>query len=223
MSAIAKIGNRAQAELCKSKVAKLALSVYIGEVVTSLVVIPGSKKSDILCVCSDSSKYLFQVKNGVGNNRGWSADRRPNAKVPVCERGQLLLNNMCLMRGLGERFEVIQDPALAANMIFGTDEEYKPTHFLHTVFNTKTWELLQLSICSAEDMYAALCKEAYPTLVAKRTCVHLSPRVYLQRKGGGKKDHSPDDIQLKIKSYPSEIMTKLETTLPPEEQVPELR
>jgi hypothetical protein len=116
-----------------------------------------------------------------------------------------------------------RDPALAANMIFGTDEEYKPTYFIHTVFNTKTWELLQLSICSAEDMYAALCKEAYPTLVAKRTCVHLSPRIYLQRKGGGKKDHSPDDIQLKIKSYPSDIMVRLETTLPPEEQVPELR
>ena len=223
MSAIAKNGNRAQAELCKSKLFKMALSFHFEKVVTSLVVIHGAKKSDILCTFSDGSKELFQVKNGLGNNRGWSADRRSNNNVPVGEKGQLLLNNVCLMRGGGERFEVIQDPALAANMIFGTDEEYKPTHFIHTVFNTKTWELLQLSICSAEDMYAALCTEAYPTLVAKRTCVHLSPRIYLQRKGGGKKDHSPDDIQLKIKSYPSEIMVRLGTTLPPEEQVPELR
>ena len=30
-------------------------------------------------------------------------------------------------------------------------------------------------------------------------CVHLSPSCYLQRKGGGKTDRHPDDIQMKVK------------------------
>jgi hypothetical protein len=59
----------------------------------------------------------------------------------------------------------------------------------------------------------AIQKEAYDTLMAKRTCVHLSPRIYLQRKSGGAADHAPDDIQVKLKSLP-EIMTTLPLPLP---------
>ena len=42
-------------------------------------------------------------------------------------------------------------------------------------------------------------KELYTEMLLKKTCVHLSPNCYLQRKGGDKKDHSPNDIQMKFK------------------------
>ena len=31
------------------------------------------------------------------------------------------------------------------------------------------------------------------------TCLHLSPNIVLQRKGGGKTDHAPNHIQAKLK------------------------
>jgi hypothetical protein len=37
------------------------------------------------------------------------------------------------------------------------------------------------------------------------TCLHLSPFIYLQRKGGSKKDKSPNHIQAKIK-FTEEIL-----------------
>ena len=47
---------------------------------------------------------------------------------------------------------------------------------------------------------AFLHKELYEVMEPKRTCVHLSPICYLQRKGGGgKKDANPDNIQMKFR------------------------
>ena len=73
-----------------------------------------------------------------------------------------------------------------------------PTHFVHVIFESD--ELKTFKIGTAEAVIAALNAVAYPMLVPKKTCVHISPLMYLQRKGGGKKDHAPDDIQLKLKS-----------------------
>jgi hypothetical protein len=52
------------------------------------------------------------------------------------------------------------------------------------------------------SQYGAVMKDAYESCLPKRTCVYLSPLVYLQRKGGGKKDHSPNHIQAKLRAMP---------------------
>ena len=66
-----------------------------------------------------------------------------------------------------------------------------------------------------------LLSELYPILTPKKTCVHLSPRLYLQRKGGGSKDHAPDHIQLKLKSMPDGMVRLLPQTMSlPLEQTP---
>ncbi|NBV35461.1 MAG: hypothetical protein EBR81_17150, partial [Proteobacteria bacterium] len=58
---------------------------------------------------------------------------------------------------------------------------------------------------------AALKEEIYAEMVPKRTCVHLSPSIYLQRKGGGKTDKRPDQIQTKWKQ--GSAVEKLFTSL----------
>jgi hypothetical protein len=50
-------------------------------------------------------------------------------------------------------------------------------------------------------------ERTYTTVDPKRTCIHISPDIYLQRKGGGTKDSRPDDIQTKLKSFPEGTMT----------------
>ena len=53
-----------------------------------------------------------------------------------------------------------------------------------------------------------LIKDAFETCNAKKTCVHLTPNIYLQRKGGNKTDHSPNHIQSKLRQMPN-CMTEI--------------
>jgi hypothetical protein len=83
--------------------------------------------------------------------------------------------------------------------MLGIEEEYAPKYFTHTKSDKTTGQIKSMSICPTEKLLAFLHSELYPEMVPKRTCVHLSPNIYLQRKGGGKTDHSPDDIQMKFR------------------------
>lgn len=170
--------------------------------------ITGQKKSDVRVVCTDGTQYNLQLKSGTGGGRGWSCDRRSLSNLPVDPVGQTLIGNLCLKKGT-ERPVVSQPVTLIAELLLGTEAEFQPTHFVHIAVNKTTGDLQELSICDTATVLHSLQQEAYTSLEPKRTCVHLGPRMYLQRKGGGSKDHSPDDIQLKLKSFPEEIMTRV--------------
>lgn len=211
---VAKDGFEAETILCQDPRVAAALSGYFGKPVKTIGKVAGRKKSDLLVTFEDGTTSKIQNKNGTGGGRGWSCDRRALEKMPICPEGTTLLGNVCLKRGT-ERPTVVKQENLAPVLFLGTEEAYMPTHFLHTEFDKTTKQIVSLSICSKEAFMEAIQKEMYDTLVAKRTCVHLSPRIYLQRKSGGAKDHAPDDIQVKLKSLP-EIMTSLSVTpIPP--------
>jgi hypothetical protein len=211
-SIVAKNGNNAETQLCSSEPAKKLLESYFKKDIQSLELIGGRKKSDIAITFKDGTVERVQNKDGVGNNRGWSFDRRSLDKYPVTQEGRQLLGNVCLKQGT-ER-PVVKMPENIVNvLILGTEPTTAPTYFTHTQFDT-SGTLIEFSICPTPVVMANLHKEAYSDMVPKRTCVHLSPLIYLQRKGGGKADHSPDDIQAKIKSLPYSLFTRLlpETT-----------
>jgi hypothetical protein len=217
---VARSGNKAESDLCKNAKAMKALSTHFGKQVTEMKRIKGGKKSDILVMFEDGTTCKLQSKNGTGGGRGWSCDRRAANKLPLSTEAIRLIENLCLKKNK-ERFEVEQSKTLIPALMLGSEEEFKPDHFVHTTYNKKSGELTGLKICTASLLMETLANEQYLHLKAKRTCVHLSPSLYLQRKGGGKKDHAPDDIQLKLKSMPSvdgkSIMTELtlaETTPP---------
>jgi hypothetical protein len=212
-SQVAKDGNKAEFDFCHNQKIKESLSQYFGKGIAQVKKITGQKKSDILVLCTDGTQYTLQLKSGTGGGRGWSCDRRSLSNLPVDTVGQQLVGNLCLKKGT-DRPVVSQPVNLIVDLLLGTELEYKPTHFVHIAVNKVTGDLQELSICDTTTVLHALQQEAYPSLEPKKTCVHLSPRMYLQRKGGGSKDHAPDDIQLKLKSFPHEIMTNLYMTEP---------
>ena len=207
-SQVAKDGNKAEFDFCTNTSIRHFLQRYFGKEIRGMKKIGGQKKSDILLTFADTSTLNLQLKSGTGGGRGWSCDRRALGNLPLDELGATLVGNICLKKGT-ERVAAATPSDLIRTLLLGTEEQYKPTHFVHIDVNKETGQLKELTICSADAVVAALQKEAYPSLVPKKTCVHLSPRLYLQRKGGGVKDHSPDDIQLKLKSFPDEIMINL--------------
>jgi hypothetical protein len=205
----ARNGNAAERKLCDNPHVRERLETYFGKPIVSFNLVPGKKKSDVSVLFGDGEIARIQNKEGDSNNRGWSADRRSLAKMPVDDAGKVLLDVVCL-RKEGVRPENVPRPAgLIRDLLLGLDAETMPTHFTHTVFHKETGELLHLSIATAEAVVSALEASAYACLLPKRTCVHIAPGMYLQRKGGGDKDHAPNDIQLKLVKFPEGIMKTL--------------
>ena len=208
MAAIARNGNTAERRFCEILMVRQCLENHFRKPIRTIRLIPGRKKSDIQVEFMDDTLARIQNKDGPGNNRGWSVDRRSVSRMPLDDVGKQLLDNVCLKKA-GERPVVERPAGLIHALLMGVDPEYTPHYFTHSIFHKETGELLQLSIASAERILEALNETAYPQLVAKRTCVHISPLLYLQRKGGGAADASPNDIQLKLKSLPSSVMEPL--------------
>lgn len=214
---VARSGNSAEAIVCQNK---HLFTSYFQKTVCEASLIPGRKKSDILLRFEDGTLVRIQNKNGTGGGRGWSVDRRDVNHLPLEEIGKTLVRNVCLKKG-SERPECCQPQTLLRTLLLGTDEQYIPTYFTHSVIDKTTGELKELSICSTEALIEALANELYPNFIPKKTCVHLSPRMYMQRKGGGSKDHAPDNIQAKLKSLPPILSPLLpQTIVPPVAQTP---
>jgi len=200
MSAIAKNGNRAEKVLSTQPSIKCALETYFQKPISAITTIPGRKKSDNTIQFSDGTLTHFQNKDGDGSGRGWSVDRRE-----ATEHGQntdlhTLLKSVCL-RGNTTRPEV--DATVSHQVldlcILGSDDTFKPAYITHTVSDKTTGTITKLSICPTPIFMQTLQSEVYEKMVPKRTCVHISPSMYLQRKGGGKTDNHPDHIQAKFK------------------------
>ena len=196
--------------MCEHTETKQKLEAYFDKSITSMRLVPGKKKSDIEIVFADGTVARLQNKNGgTTENRGWSADRRSVDRMPVDDAGKRLLSVVCL-KVEGERpTDVVRPPTLIRDLMLGTDPETMPTHFTHSELDTETNQIRHLHIAPTEAVMSAIESMAYPHLVAKRTCVHIAPGMYLQRKGGGSHDHAPDDIQLKIVQLPSSVMITL--------------
>ena len=203
-AATARSGNSAERRLCDNARVRESLSTYFGKPIATIALVPGRQKSDVTVLFEDNTTARIQNKEGDGNNRGWSIDRRSLTKLPLDDQAKLLLDNVCLKHE-GERPEVPCPEALISEFLLGSNPDSSPTHFTHSLFN-ESGDLLRLEIAPAEEVLSALKSTLYPTLVPKRTCVHMSPLIYLQRKGGGSKDHAPNDIQVKLKEFPKEVM-----------------
>jgi hypothetical protein len=197
---VAKSGNRAEHIFCTSlNVVKCLAEQYFGEEIIKAEVIKGGKKSDILLTFADGTHATAQLKNGTGGGRGWSFNRQVLENLQTDDSVKSLLKTVCL-KGGGERNVVPNDKAFIERMIKGEEEQTKPQHFFHTTM--KDGKIQSISACPADKFIESVMKDAYESCLPKRTCVHLSPLVYLQRKGGGKKDHSPNHIQAKLRAMP---------------------
>ena len=169
------------------------------------------KKYDITIQFENGIETRIQNKDGDGKGRGWSVDRR---KVDAFKDEQLatLLKTLCLKQGTVK--PIISD-IISKNVInmcmLGVTEEESPTYFTHTISDKSNGNIISMGICHTDTFMAFMYGELYKVMEQKLTCVHLSPNCYLQRKGGGKKDANPDNIQMKIRF--TEAVEKLFTTI----------
>ena len=188
-------GIRAENVLCSQEDIKICLEAYFGLPIKSLTRITG-KKFDIKVVFENGTETTIQNKDGNVGGRGFSVDRR---KVENYNDEQLmiLLNTLCLKQGTEK--PVISDN-ISKNVInmciLGHIEEDSPKYFTHTTSNKQTGKIISLSICTIETLMTFMYDALYKDMLPKRTCLHLSPNCYLQRKGG--KDTRPNDIQMKF-------------------------
>jgi len=202
-SQISSKGNKAEALLCSQANVRAALSTHFGKTVASVEKIPSKphpKKSDLLLTFTDGSKVTVQNKDGDGRGRGHSYDRRAVSLVaPTSAELTETLRSVCLKDAALKRCESSKPVSLdvVTRNILGVEDEFKPAFFLHT--STSNGVVTELSICPASKFMTKLTGDLYEQADPKRTCVHLSPNIYLQRKGGGKSDAHPDDIQMKVR------------------------
>ncbi len=199
-SLVAKNGNLAEDILCKSSdiLDKLGAQYFKKKIVFCEKI--NKKKSDLRLTFNDGTSTTIQLKNGNGGGRGWSFDRRPLSKMPTNESVKELINIVCL-KSSGERKIIPNDKTLLSRLLLGDEEKTKPQYFIHTTL--KNDKITSLSICPVSLFIDTVVKNAFENCNAKRTCVHLTPYIYLQRKAGGKEDHSPDDIQAKLRCMPN--------------------
>ena len=205
MSLIALAGNLAESFLTKSTQCLIWLEEYFGKEISRMEKVPGHTKTDVKLTFIDGTFANLQLKSGTGGGRGWSVHRNKLDSYPT--QLQPLLDVVCLKKK-GERPDVPLVTADITKLFLG--ESDSPTHYVHMTLKNK--EVDTMSICTAQNFMAAICKGLYANYLPKRTCVHLSPLMYLQRKGGVKKEGRPNDIQLKLKRMP-DCMIPIQTTV----------
>jgi hypothetical protein len=202
---VARSGFRAENVLIEQTSALTALSnQYFHKPIVTATLVPGRKKSDVKLLFDDTTCTTIQVKNGNGGGRGWSFDRRSVDLLPISADAKSLLKSVCLKSGAA-RTIVQMDTDILRQLFLGDDEDTRPQHFIHTTMVNGV--ITGLSVCSAEEFINSINADVFTHYNAKKTCVHISPLVYLQRKGGGSSDHSPNDIQAKLRAMPKCMRT----------------
>ena len=209
-SLTAHVGRNAEKMLCIQSNIKLAFEKHYGKLIESMREITGNKKADFLITFVDGTYALLQNKDGAcsGTGRGHSVDRRSVDLLGHTPEFLQTLQVVCLKRGDyrykkgvpregDEKLTKEVSQKCMNDCILGTDEATMPTGFTHTT--SKNGVITSLSIATATDVMAKLSSTLYDTMQSKRTCIWLSDQIYLQRKGGAKKDKKADDIQMKLR------------------------
>jgi hypothetical protein len=194
-SIAAKNGNNAEKLLSSSDLVKQAFETYFGKQ-GKIEMVVGRKKSDNKFV-SEDLVIPFQNKNGNIDGRGHSVNRSSLDKLTEDETARILIGNICLKKN---KETPLVEKSVSANLVdkcLFSGGESAPKYFTHTKITSG--QITELYICSSETLKQAILSSLYSQMLPKRTCVHLSDSIYLQRKAGGKKDHCPDDIQMKIR------------------------
>lgn len=214
-SQIAKSGFTAETMLTTQSNIIPALESYFGKQIkpNGITKVKGRSKSDNRIEFIDDTYVMVQLKNtavktngagaGVGavKSRGFSIDRRDADKIdPETPDLTETLMSVCLLDKTKERktvSNVVSKRVLQQN-ILGSEPTTEPDYFIKTESDRITGEIIRLSIAPKDVFVGKLVGSLYDTVISKRTCVHLSPNIYLQRKGGSKGENKPNQIQTKM-------------------------
>ena len=216
MSAIAKAGFQAERAFALQASVKAALEKCFDKAITSIDVIPGSKKTDNRINFADGSATNIQLKNyntpTIHEGRAHQLNRRPLSKCPPQWIG--MLSHICLgrskskgrMKGVCNKefyspfiMPTAEDSkALLRDVVLGKEPVYAPEYMVLSY--TKDGVIEGLWIENMTEFLDACGSATYdiPQESSKGTSVFICPEVSIQRKGGDGGKPSANDIQFKF-------------------------
>lgn len=163
---------------------------------------PSGKKFDNIIYFTDGSSETIQNKKMEKlQHRGHSFDRRPLSKTIDEDKIRNNLDQLSISNRNKMATEQKQDFQLYCRQ----NSEVIKKFLLQALGNADYWCIIKKNKNNEADIYIIKGSEFKEFLIlatdisVKRTCLHLSPYIYLQRKGGGKSDKRADDIQAKLK------------------------
>jgi len=216
-SLTAKSGFKAEEIFRTDNTIKMALETYFKLNIVLMEKIKG-KKYDTLITFNNNTKLNIQNKKieNLGG-RGDSFDRRHIKNTFDNQFIRKYLTHLSLIRkSKRETFmteEQKQDFINLCNIhsnlndikqyikktLIGEDGEENNYWFI--MKTDKNFNKMEIYVLSSLKLYEFICGSVKIDIKMKKngTCLHLSPYISLQRKGGGNTDHYPNHIQAKLK------------------------
>ena len=214
-SLTAKTGFKAEEIFRTDDKIKMALETYFKLNIVSMEKIQG-KKYDTLITLNNNTKLNIQNKKIENlDGRGVSFDRRHIKNTFDNQFIRKYLTHLSLIRkGKKETFmtqdqkrdfinlcnnNLIDIKKYIKKTLIGEDDE--ENLFWCIMKTDKNFNKMEIYVLSSFKLYEFICGSIKIDLKMKKngTCLHLSPYISLQRKGGGNTDHSPNHIQAKFK------------------------
>jgi len=194
---------------------KCKLEEYFGKKISSLDKIHG-KKYDTKIYFQDGSSINIQNKKieNLGG-RGDSFDRRHIKYTFINQEIRKYLTLLTLIRKSKNETSMTQEQKIdfmklcnnnlddiseyIKKTLIGKDTEINDYWCIMKTNNTFT--NIKLYIITSKKLFEFIQQTIKISIKLKKngTCLHLSPYISLQRKGGGNTDHSPNHIQAKFK------------------------
>lgn len=193
------LGHKAEKIFRESSLIKCRLEKYFGRSIHTIEKVHG-KKTDNLILFDDNSFVSIQNKKikEIGG-RGLSVDRRSLDKC-FSQDINLLLGKLCLEKNISQNEKYLlkrklenQDLKPFLEKIF-TGNILKPQHFIFM----QSHNLINYQLYSLETQKLMEYLNNNIQIDVKNTCLYLGQNIYLQRKGGKKKDKKYQDIQTKF-------------------------
>lgn len=178
---------------------------------------PSRKKTDVVVIAKDmfgmERQFRIQIKKFMEGFRGNSIDRRSSIKFSMCFDDPVVVN-ACVRKFLIQRRIVRNDIKSAistagiyqylTNAIFGVEDVFKPQYVLMI---SQVKQDLSVYLVDVNYYFGVLLKNI--DIKFSKTCIVLSPVLYIQKKGSEKHDKNHDDLQLKAKLSKNMFKNKL--------------
>ena len=214
-SSIAKSGFKAEDIFKDDTLLREKLEIYFKKKIQKIDKFH-RKKYDTIITFNDNTELRIQNKKIEDiNSRGDSFDRRDIKNTFDNQFIRKYLVHLCLFRPSSRKTNMDRETKkyfiklcnsnindikdfIKKTLIGNEDDRNDYFCIMHT---NKIFDNIELYCISSHKLLEYIYKTLKIDISLKDngTCLHLSPNLYLQRKGGGKTDHSPNDIQSKIK------------------------
>lgn len=211
----AKSGFKAEEIFRKNEDIKKSLQDFFQKEIAEIKKAPHGMKYDNIIVFKDGTEKNIQNKKILSyGGRGDSFDRRHINKTFSNQFIRKYLTLLTLIRKnkreTSMSLDQKKDFVRLCNQNMGDIKNYLSNTLLGEsnkndywcVMKTdKNFASIELYIISSIDFYDFVEKSIKINVIMKPngTCLHISPYISLQRKGGGISDHSPNHIQAKLK------------------------